>query len=98
MTLEPCRMITERHTPLFGQGQTTWSYSLCQEPGLRQRVSDGVRAEKLPVCRAHVSWLREEGDAPSFRIESASPSEPVIEPLWMIRDAYRGIGGPPPSR
>lgn len=60
-----------------------YSYSLCLHPATFRLVSDGKRKEMLPVCDPHWERLFGEGGRPGFSIDSAPPSDPVIEPDWL---------------
>jgi len=63
--------------------QPLYSYTLCQHAAPSRVVSDGRREERLPICREHWERLFGENRRPEFSIDSALPSEPVVEPHWI---------------
>ena len=77
-------MITGKHDPMFRTtGEVLYSYNLCQQLATIRRVTDGKREEMLPICDQHWGRLWDENGLPEFSIDSALPSEPVIEPRWV---------------
>lgn len=78
--LAPCRVITAKFDPMFpATGEVLYSHSICQLAGSVREVNDGHRSEQLPVCPEHWPLPWDQNGRPGFKIESASPSEPVIE-------------------
>jgi hypothetical protein len=82
-TRAPCRVITSRDLMTL-YPQPLYSYNLCQHAARSRTVSDGKRQEVLPVCSEHWEGLFGDEGQPAFTIDSALPSEPVIEPHWIV--------------
>ena len=82
--LAPCRVITAKFDPMFpATGEVLYSYSICLHVAPTRVVNDGQRREHLPVCQEHWQRLWDQNGRPEFTIDSAPPSEPVIEPVWL---------------
>ena len=83
MELAPCRVVTEKHSPMFPPGAVLWSYALCQLPGIRRVVNDGVREESLPICSDHWKVLWNEAGQTLFWIDTPTAGDPVVQPDWI---------------